>query len=101
MDTVNEKAYAKLNISLDVTGRRPDGYHDMLMVMQTISLCDDVTVTLNDSSRVSASTNMHFIPDDERNLAVRAALRYLEAVGRTGQGMHIRLDKHIPVVIEE
>ena len=97
MDTVNEKAYAKLNISLDVTGRRPDGYHDMLMVMQTISLCDDVTVTLNDSGRVSAGTNMYFIPGDERNLAVRAALRYLEAVGRTGQGMRIRLDKHIPV----
>lgn len=43
MTSVNEKAYAKINISLDVTGKRPDGYHDMLMVMQTITLCDDIT----------------------------------------------------------
>lgn len=46
MTSVNEKAYAKINISLDVTGKRPDGYHDMLMVMQTITLCDDITVAL-------------------------------------------------------
>ena len=46
MTCINEKAYAKINISLDITGKRPDGYHDMLMVMQTITLCDDITVTL-------------------------------------------------------
>lgn len=97
MDSVQEKAYAKLNISLDVTGRRDDGYHEMLMVMQTVSLCDDVSVTLNGSGRISAGTNFSFIPGDERNLAVKAALRFLEAVGKNGQGMHIELRKRVPV----
>ena len=42
---ISGKAYAKLNISLDVTARRPDGYHDMLMLMQTVSICDELTIT--------------------------------------------------------
>ena len=97
MQTIHEKAYAKLNISLDVTERRQDGYHNMVMVMQTVSLCDDITISFNDSGRVQAQSSMSFIPGDERNLAVRAALKFLEASGNKGQGMLIRLDKHIPV----
>ena len=75
MMTTNENAYAKLNISLDVTERREDGYHDMLMVMQTVSLCDEVTVTLDGSGRVRARSNLRFIPGDERNPAVQAVER--------------------------
>lgn len=97
MKTAREKAYAKLNISLDVSSRREDGYHDMVMVMQTISLGDDVTVTLNDSAKVRARTSLPFIPGDERNLAVRAALRYLEAIGRKDQGVFIDIKKNVPV----
>lgn len=97
MKTAREKAYAKLNISLDVSSRREDGYHDMIMVMQTISLGDDVTVTLNDSAKVRARTSLPFIPGDERNLAVRAALRYLEAIGRKDQGVFIDIKKNVPV----
>lgn len=97
MRETKEKAYAKLNISLDVTSCRDDGYHDMLMVMQTISLSDDITVRLNDSGKVTASSNLPFIPCDERNLAVKAALKYLEAVGVGSQGMHIEMYKRIPV----
>ena len=97
MRTIHEKAYAKLNISLDVTERRQDGYHNMVMVMQTVSLCDDLTISFNDSGRVQAQSSMTFIPGDERNLAVRAALKFLEASGNTGQGMLITLNKHIPV----
>lgn len=97
MRETKEKAYAKLNISLDVTSCRDDGYHDMLMVMQTISLSDDITVKLNDSGRVTASSNLPFIPCDERNLAVKAALKYLEAIGVGSQGMHIEMHKKIPV----
>ena len=48
-----------------------DGYHDMLMVMQTVSLCDEVTVTLDRSGRVRARSNLRFIPGDERNLAAK------------------------------
>ena len=97
MNTITEKAYAKLNISLDVTERRSDGYHNMAMVMQTISLCDDVVITLDDSGRLRTRSNLSFIPGDERNLAARAALRYLSAVGKEGQGMLIELTKRIPV----
>ena len=96
MHTIYEKAPAKLNISLDVTERRQDGYHNMVMVMQTVSLCDDLTISFNDSGRVQAQSSMTFIPGDERNLAVRAALKFLEASGNTGQGMLITLNKHIP-----
>ena len=97
MKEIREKAYAKLNISLDVTNRREDGYHDMVMVMQTVSLCDELQLRFNDSGKVTASSNLRFIPSDERNLAVRAALRYLEAVGESGQGLHIDMRKNIPV----
>jgi len=97
MTEIKEKAYAKLNISLDVTRKREDGYHDMVMVMQTISLSDQLVITLNDSGKINAETNMHFIPGDERNLAVKAAMQYLEAIGESGQGVHIKIDKSIPV----
>jgi 4-diphosphocytidyl-2-C-methyl-D-erythritol kinase len=92
-----EKAYAKLNISLDVTERRADGYHDMAMVMQTVSLADEVEIRFNDTGVVRAATNLSFVPGDERNLAVRAALCYLRAVGQEGQGLSIRLEKRVPV----
>ena len=97
MKTVNEKAYAKLNISLDVGNRREDGFHEMTMVMQSISLADAVTVTLNDTGKVRARTSLPFIPGDERNLAVKAALCYLEAIGRQGQGALIEIQKAVPV----
>ena len=95
--TLHEKAWAKLNISLDVAERRTDGYHDMTMVMQTVSLCDEVSIAFNDGSRVQARSNLSFVPGDERNLAVRAALCYLRAVGKEGQGMLITLNKKVPV----
>lgn len=94
---IRDMAYAKLNISLDVTDKRPDGYHDMVMVMQTISLCDKIYIQLNDSGRIRAKTNFGFIPGDERNLAVKAALKFLEAVGIREQGMNISIEKKIPV----
>ncbi len=97
MTEILEKAYAKLNISLDVTGKREDGYHEMVMVMQTVSLCDELEIRLCEGGQVRASSNLHFIPGDERNLAVRAALRYLEALGESGQGVQIRIRKRIPV----
>lgn len=97
MQECKEYGWAKLNISLDVTDKRPDGYHDMVMVMQTISLGDSVSIRLNDSGKVRARTNLSFIPGDERNLAVKAALKFLSAIGVEGQGMSIVIDKDIPV----
>ena len=97
MIETTELAYAKLNISLDVSARRADGYHDMVMVMQTVSLSDEIRIQPNASGRVIASSNLPFIPRDERNLAVRAALRYLERIGKEGQGFRLDLRKNIPV----
>ena len=97
MRECTEKAYAKLNLSLDVIGRREDGYHDLAMLMQTVSLCDRVHLRFREDGRVCAGSNLHYIPGDERNLAVRAALRFLEAVGENGQGLQIDLKKEIPV----
>lgn len=97
MRTITEKAYAKLNLSLDVTGRREDGYHELVMLMQTVSLCDELRLRFRDDGKLCASSNLRFIPGDERNLAVRAALRYLETVGESGQGLQIDIRKEIPV----
>ena len=97
MNSVTEKAYAKINISLDVTARRPDGYHDMVMVMQTVSLCDDIEITLVENAPSSAECNLHFVPSDERNLAVRAANAFLAKAGIENTGAHIKMHKRIPV----
>ena len=97
MDSIREKAYAKLNISLDVTERRADGFHDMCMVMQTVSICDELELRPTDTGRVQVKSNFSFIPGDERNLAAKAALGFFEAVGKQGQGVLITLQKAIPV----
>lgn len=97
MTEIKEKAYAKLNLSLDITGRRDDGYHDMAMVMQTVSLADDIIITQEDGGRVYGVTDLPFIPGDERNLAVKAAKLYLDAIGRADVGLRIELKKHTPV----
>ena len=97
MEHIRERAYAKLNISLDVTERRTDGFHDMCMVMQTVSICDELELHLTDTGRVQVKSNFSFIPGDERNLAAKAALSFFEAVGRQKQGLLITLQKTIPV----
>ena len=97
MDSIREKAYAKLNISLDVTERRADGFHDMCMVMQTVSICDELELRPTDRGRIQVKSNFSFIPGDERNLAAKAALGFFEAVGKQGQGLLITLQKSIPV----
>ena len=97
MDSIREKAYAKLNISLDVTERRGDGFHDMCMVMQTVSICDELELRPTDAGRIQVKSNFSFIPGDERNLAAKAALGFFEAVGKQGQGLQITLQKSIPV----
>ncbi len=97
MTELQEKAYAKLNLSLDVTGRRDDGFHELIMLMQTVSLADTLSLSRSDTGAVTASCSLRFIPTDERNLAVRAARCYLEAIGETTAGVHIRMDKRIPV----
>lgn len=93
---VTEYARAKLNISLDVLGKRPDGYHDLRMLMQSAALCDDVAVKLTDGPS-HAESNRAFLPSDGRNSAVAAAVSFFEAAGISGAGVAIRIEKRIPV----
>lgn len=97
IETILEKAYAKLNISLDVISKRPDGYHDMRMVMQSVSLCDDVAVSLRDDGAVNVCTNLHFLPSDDRNIAVKAAKAFFSKLGRKDVGADISIFKRVPV----
>lgn len=91
------RAPAKINLFLDITGRRPDGYHLISTVMQTVSLCDDVTVTLDDSKNpIKIECSDKSIPADRSNTAYKAAVLFLESVGREPAGVSISINKRIP-----
>ncbi len=96
MMETQERAYAKLNISLDVLGLLPKGYHEMSMVMQSISLWDDVGISLNDTGLIRCRSNAAFLPSDEGNIAVKAAKAFFAAAGMEGAGAEISLTKRIP-----
>ena len=91
------QAYAKLNLSLDILGKRPDGYHELRMVMQSISLADTLTLTEHGGEGLRVRANLHFLPTGERNLAAAAALRFWEARGQEPEDLDIAIEKRIPV----
>ena len=91
------RANAKLNLTLDVLGKRPDGYHDLRMIMQSVELADTLTLTRNDTGELRVSTNLHFLPNNEKNLAAQAALRWWECENAAPCGLDINIEKHIPV----
>ncbi len=88
-------APAKLNLFLDIIGRRSDGYHLVNMVMQSVSLYDEVTLSLHDSG-IRLNCSDETIPCDAGNTAHRAAAGFLKAVGQETQGVSIKLKKRIP-----
>ena len=90
-------ARAKLNLTLDVLGKRPDGYHDLRMVMQSVALADTLTVEIGTGEGLKVCTNLSFLPSNERNLAAAAALAFQSATGRDLNGVAIAIEKHIPV----
>ena len=94
-----QRANAKINLYLDIVGRRENGYHDLYTVMQTVSLCDLVTVDykpgIHTSIRLQASGNDQ-MPLDSRNLAWRAAELYLQAAKKSGE-VTVTIEKHIPM----
>jgi len=96
MGQVTEKAYAKINLGLDVLGRRENGYHDVRMVMQTIYLYDNVTLNKIEESEIQLKTNLSYLPVDDKNIAYKAAKMLMEEFNIEG-GIEIILDKHIPV----
>ena len=88
-------AYAKLNLYLDITGRRDDGYHLLETVMQSISLADEVTVVVSAGNGITLSVSREDIPTDGRNTAFRAAELFLEKAGASGS-VCIDIEKRIP-----
>lgn len=95
MKTITYPAYAKLNLTLDILGKRTDGYHDLAMVMQSISLHDDVAVTLTDGSGIVCRCGS--LPGDDSNLAVMAAKAFFAGAGIAPCGLAIDIEKRIPM----
>lgn len=92
------QAPAKINLYLKIIGRRPDGYHELVSLMQKVALYDELTLSLTAQTGISLSCpGMAALPVDERNIAFRAAQLFLTHIGRTGQGVRIVLYKHIPM----
>ncbi len=95
-NTLTLKALAKINLGLDVLGKRDNGYHDVRMVMQTIYLYDNVTLTKTHEAGIRVETNLSYLPVDENNIAYKAAKLLIDEFD-IQSGVHIKLEKHIPV----
>ncbi|AYE34718.1 4-(cytidine 5'-diphospho)-2-C-methyl-D-erythritol kinase [Clostridium septicum] len=89
------KAYAKVNISLDVVGKRDDGYHLLRMIMQNIDLYDEIIIE-KQKKDITLKCNKPYIPVDDRNLAYKAAKLFKETYG-VESGVYINIKKNIPV----
>lgn len=96
MDRICLKANAKINLGLDVIRKRPDGYHEVRMIMQMLSLHDRVTIEKTDEPGIRLTTNLSFLPNDERNIAWKAAKQMQETFALPG-GVSIQIEKRIPV----
>lgn len=103
MTSIQLKTYAKINLSLDVTGVRPNGYHEVAMVMQAIDLWDEmkVEITPSQENRIFITSDMINLPLNRENTAYKAAERMLQMYSSTGNDktwdVHIHIDKKIPV----
>lgn len=96
MTTLYEGAFAKLNLTLDVLGKREDGYHDLKSVMQTVSVRDDIEIDVGTGKAWCLKCDKEGIPTDERNLAWKAAKVYCDAMQKDPNGLEIRITKRIP-----
>lgn len=90
-------AYAKINLTLDVLGKRPDGYHDLSMVMQSVSLADQVIIRETGEEGFTLKTDLGFLPGADKNIAGVAARAFARYTGVDLSGLEIELQKHIPV----
>ncbi len=96
MCEVLQKAYAKINLHLDITGIRQDGFHCVNTVMQTVSLCDTVTLSLTPERGIFISCDKANVPTGEKNIAWKAANSFLSAIG-ADTGVKIHIEKRIPM----
>ena len=90
------KAYGKINLALDVLGKRQDGYHEVRMIMQTVQLYDKISISKSDKAGIHIKTNLTFLPVNENNIAYKAA-KMLMVEFDIQTGVRINIEKHIPV----
>lgn len=95
-DRIQLKALAKINLGLDVLRRREDGYHEVKMIMQTISLHDDLEIRRIKAPEIQVKTNLYYLPTNENNLVYKAAKLLMDEFG-IKEGVAIQLKKRIPV----
>ncbi|MBQ1852299.1 MAG: 4-(cytidine 5'-diphospho)-2-C-methyl-D-erythritol kinase [Lachnospiraceae bacterium] len=95
-ERVEIEAHAKINLALDVTGKRPNGYHDVRMIMQSIRLYDRVVIEKTEEEGVNLRSDLSGLPCGKGNLAYDAAMLFFERTGIRA-GVSIFLEKHIPV----
>lgn len=96
MTTLYEGAFAKVNLTLDVLGKRDDGYHDLRSVMQTLSIRDDIEIDVGTGKPWALKCSKEGIPTDSRNLAWKAAEVFFDATKNDPDGLEIRIIKRIP-----
>lgn len=96
MREIKLRALAKINLGLDVVGKREDGYHQVRMVMQTVRLYDQVKLSMRERSGITVKTNLFYLPVNEDNLVYKAAKLLMDEFG-IHQGVMIDLKKFIPV----
>ena len=97
MKKVEEKAYAKIYLVLNIGDLRPDGYHDIQTIMQSLELHDDVTVEQTGGTGITVTASVDTIPTDESNLAVKAVKAFAAKTGVPADGLSIHIEKRIPV----
>lgn len=95
-DRIELRSHAKINLGLDVIGRRENGYHDVRMIMQTVFLYDIVQMEKTKEEGIHLTTNLFYLPSDKNNLAYRAAEMLMTEFQLPG-GIRIDLNKRIPV----
>lgn len=96
MEMLQEKAYAKVNLGLDILSKRPDGYHEVSMVMHSIDLCDDINISKREDTERIYVTDSTKLPMDNTNLVCKAATLFCETYG-IEDGFSIELIKRIPM----
>lgn len=90
------KAYAKVNLGLDVVGKREDGYHLLKMIMQTVDLYDEIEINKADDDKITIKCNIPYVPVDNRNLMYKAAVLFMDRYD-IKSGLRININKNIPV----
>ena len=94
---MEERDFAKLNLTLDILRKREDGFHDLRMVMQNVALCDEISLEERDREGMTLHTKAAYLPTDENNIAVKAAKVFARETGLSLPGLDLTIHKRLPV----